>query len=241
MGFVRLSRVLWRRRLAVGVGALLAVLAAVALVARATDTPASTSALSKVLIDTPKSLAAAAQAPGAGTIYPRARLLGALVANQDAVAAIARRAGLAPGELAISGPGAAAPPRVITPLAEQAVEVAKPLAPYLLAVEVSPGQPILSIDAYAPTPAAAVALGHAAVATLPAIAAGAPGGGDSVAIEPLGRPLVITTPARGHAAKAVAMAVVFFGLWCLGCVVFDRMRLAAGRRRAWHELRGALE
>ncbi len=84
-------------------------------------------------------------------------------------------------------------------------------------------------------------LGQAAVAALPAIAAGAQGGGDSVAIEPLGRPLLTTTAARGHILKPLAMALVFLGFWCLSCVVLDRVLTGARQRRRWHELEEALE
>jgi hypothetical protein len=241
MGFVRLARVLWRRRVTVLVGALLAIAVAIVGIHRGGGTAATTSSLSQVLIDTPKSLITDARAPGATTIYPRAQLVAALVADEDAKVAIARRAGLRPSELAISGPGAAAPPRVITPLSEQAIEVAKPIQPYLVTVEVDPAQPIVSINAHASDRAAAVRLGRAAVQTLPAVAAAAPGGGSSVAIEPMGPPLVVTTPARGHTTKAVAAALALFLFWCIGCVVLDRALTGASRRRKWHDLEGALE
>jgi len=230
MGLVGLLRVLWRRRIAVAVGALLAVAVAVAGIQRGAA-PARTSSLSKVLIDTPKSLVADAQAQGAGTIHTRAQLMGRLIADDNAKAAIARKAGLRPDQLAILGSGTAAPPDVVTPLAEQALTVAKPIQPYLVAVEVEPSLSIVTIDANAPNREQAVRLDLAAVATLSSVARRAPGGGSSVAVERLGKPLIVTKAAGGGGMKAVGGALAFLGLWCLGCVLFDRALRRRGSER----------
>jgi hypothetical protein len=232
MGLVGLLRVLWRRRIAVSVGALLAIGAAALAIQRGDAATTTTSSLTKVLIDTPESLVADAHARGGATIYTRARLLGGLIADDDAKAAIARRAGLRPFELAIAGPGAAAPPDVITPLAEQAIAVARPSGPYLVSVEVAPSLPIISIDANAPDREQAVKLGRAAVDTLPSVARGAPGGGGSVSIERLGRPLISTKAAGGGKAKAVGAALALFLFWCLGCALFDGLARRRDPRRA---------
>lgn len=227
MGLVGLLRVLWRRRIVVGVGVVLAIAAAVGGIQRGANAVPTSSSLTKVLIDTPSSLVADARARGAATIYTRARLVGGLVADDAARAAIARRAGLKPSELAIAGPGAAAPPNAITPLAAQAIAVAKPIAPYIVSVEVAPSLPIVSITASAPDRSAAARLGRAAVDTLSSVARDAPGGGASVAIEQLGRPLIVTKAVVSGKAKPVAAALMLFLLWCLACVIFDSV---AGRR-----------
>ncbi len=109
MGLAALPQVLWRRRIAVAVGALLAIAVTVAGIHRGAGAPPTASSLTLVLIDTPKSLVADAKARGADTIYTRAQLLAGLIADDDAKAVIARRAGLQPSQLAIAGPGAAAP------------------------------------------------------------------------------------------------------------------------------------
>lgn len=227
MGFVALLRVLWRRRVLVAIGALIAI-ALGALALRQQPPPPSSSSHTEVFIDTPQSLVASARAPGSRTIYPRARLVAALLADDEAKAEIAHRAGLEPSELAVAGPGAAAEPLAITPLAEQAVEVAKPLAPYLVSVEVTPGLPIVSVDAHAPTRDAAVALGEAAVAVLPEVAHASPGGGNSVSVHRLGR-AVVTTTAPGAGKTKLVAAFLFFCVWCLACIAFDR--IARARRR----------
>ena len=54
MGLVGLLRVLWRRRIVVGVGAVLAIAAAVVGIQRGADATPTSSSLTKVLIDTPK-------------------------------------------------------------------------------------------------------------------------------------------------------------------------------------------
>jgi hypothetical protein len=233
-------RVLWRRRIVVVVGALLAIAAAVVGIQRGAAAPTASS-LTKVLIDTPKSLVADAQARGAGTIYTRARLVGGLIADGDAKAAVARRVRLQPSELAIMGPGAAAPPDVLTPLAEQAITVAKVTQPYIVSVEVAPNLPIISIDAKAPDRDQAVKLDRAAVDTLSSVARVAPGGGSSVAIEQLGRPLITTKAPGGGKAKAVGGALALFILWCLGCVVLDRVVRRRNLGRAeWPDADGIL-
>lgn len=228
MGLVGLLHVLWRRRIAVAVGVLVAIAVAVLGIQRGAGAVPTVSSSTKVLIDTPKSLVADAQARGATTIYTRTRLVGGLMADDDAKAAVARRAGLEPSEFAIAGPGAAAPPDVVTPLADQAITVAKPTQPFLVSVEVTPSLPIVSIYASAPDRDQAVKLGRAAVDTLASVARGAPGGGSSVAIEQLGKPLIATKAAGSGKAKAVAGALAVLVLWCLGCLVFD----SASRRRS---------
>jgi hypothetical protein len=221
MGLVGLLRVLWRRRIVIAIGALLAIAAAVVGIQRGAGAAPTASSLTKVLIDTPNSLVADAQARGAGTIYIRARLLANLIVDDEAKAAVAQRAGLRPSELAIVGPGAAAPPAVITPIAEQAIMVARPTQPYLVSVEVAPDLPIISIDANAPDRDQAVKLGGAAVDTLSSVAQGAPGVGGSVAIEQLGRPLITIKAAPSGKTKAVGGALALFVFWCLACVLFD--------------------
>jgi hypothetical protein len=238
MGFVALLRVLWRRRIAVFVG--LAVAIAVGVVGiKMKGSPTSTSSSTgRVLINTPRSLVATAKAPGAPTIYSRSRVIADLMATESAAAEVARRAGLDPAEIVVLGPGAAAPPQVITAIAEQAAEVVRPTAPYVVSVEVTPGLPILSITATGADLDTAVALGEAAVATLPAVARAAPGDGASVKVETLGEPNIATKVSGGR--KMIAAAALFlFGAWCLVVVAFDRPLRRRRRRRAQLRLHAA--
>jgi hypothetical protein len=235
MGFVALLRVLWKRRLTVIVGLVAAIAIGVVGIKMKGPPTATTSATSKVLIDTPSSLVATAKAPGALTIYSRARVVADLMATEAADAEIAERAGLEPSELAVLGPGAAAPPLVITAVAEQASEVVRPVAPYLVSIEVTPGQPILSITAIGADEATAIALGKAAVETLPTVAREAPGGGDSVNVETLGAQTIGIKTSGGR--KTIALgAFVFFVFWCIAVVAIDR---PLRRRRSRIRLRAA--
>jgi hypothetical protein len=235
MGFVALLRVLWKRRLTVFVGLVAAIAIGVVGIKMKGPPTATTSATSKVLIDTPSSLVATAKAPGALTIYSRARVVADLMATEAAEAEIAERAGLEPGELAVLGPGAAAPPLVITAVAEQASEVVRPVAPYLVSVEVTPGQPILSITAIGADETTAIALGKAAVETLPTVAREAPGGGDSVNVETLGAQTIGIKTSGGR--KTIALgAFVLFVFWCIAVVAIDR---PLRRRRSRIRLRAA--
>lgn len=232
VGLVGLLHVLWRRRIAVAIGVLLTV-GVVALALGRGSGAASATSMNRVLIDTPSSLVADARARGATTIYTRARLIANLIATDEARTSIAARAGVDRAELAVAAPGSGAPPEVITPLAEQAIEVARPRAPYLVSVEVAPELPILSIAASAPTRAEAEKLGEATIAALPGIARAAPGGGSAVAIEPQGEPEVTLQPAPQGRAKLLIGAVLLLLAWCIGCVLFDgaarRRRLRRGR------------
>jgi hypothetical protein len=238
MGFVALLRVLWRRRIAVLVGLFVAIAVGVVGIKMKGAPTATTSSASRVLIDTPRSLVATAKAPGAPTIYQRARVIADLMASESAEAEVARRAGLATDEVAVLGPGAAAPPPVITSIAEQAAEVVRPTAPYLVSVEVTPGLPILTITATGADLDTAVALGEAAVDTLPAVATAAPGGGDSVKVETLGEPNIATKVSGGR--KMIAAAALFlFGVWCLVIVALDRPLRRRRRRRAQIHIRPA--
>jgi hypothetical protein len=242
VGLAGLLRALWRQRIAVGAGALLAILVAIAGMQRAAGGATAVSSSIKVLIDTPNSLVVDAKARGSMTIDSRAQLLGSLMAEDRAKLAIARGAGLRPSELAVVESGAAASPNVVTPLAEQAVAATMPASPYLVSIEIDPNLPILSIAAVAPTRDRAGRLGRVAFNALPSVARRAPGGDSGMRIERLGRPLVAVEAAEGGRVKAVGGALVFFILWCLGCVLLDGvLRRRAPRRVEWSEPRGMVD
>ena len=226
MGFVALLHVLWRRRIAVLVGLVAAVAIGVVGIKMKGPPTATTSVSSKVLIDTPQSLVVSAKAPGAPTIYQRARVIADLMPTESAEAEIARRAQLGVAdEVAVLGPGVAAPPLVISGIAEQAAEVVRPIAPYLVSVEVTPGLPILTITAVGADRDTAVARA-------------APGGGDSVKVETLGAPTVAIKTSGGR--KTIAAAALFlFGAWCLAVVALDRPLRRRRRRRAQLRLHAA--
>ena len=124
---------------------------------------------------------------------------------------------------------------MITAVAEQASEVVRPVAPYLVSVEITPGQPILSITAIGTDETTVIALGKAAVETLPTVAREAPGGGDSVRVETVGAQTIAIKTSGGRKTIALA-ALVFFAFWCIAVIALDR---PLRRRRSRLRLRAA--
>jgi len=232
MESVGILRALWRRRLLVSLGALLALAMAVFAVYRVSPaslslqarTASSGYALERVLIDTPTSLAADADAKGADSIANRAALLGALLASDEARATMADKLGLRPSQIAVIG-AADALPQVPTPLATKAIEVAKPHEPYSVVVDADPSLPILSIYAAAPDARKAEGLADQAIAALhPLAAATLPAAGD-VKIERLGRVEAGTKTVSPSKAKALAVGLMVFLIWCIAIIVLDSLLL----------------
>ncbi len=234
MEFVGISRVLWRRRLAVGCGALVALAIAVFGVYRISLLPpglhgrstASGFAVERVLVNTPKSLLAEARPHGTASIVTKAGLLGGALTSGGVQRSIATAAGLAPAELVVTD-AAQAIPQVPTDLALQALKVSKPLAPYMVAVSQDPDLPVLSISASAPTAAAAARLAAAATGALAAASEQVLAIGGGVKMEPVGKPVVGTKVLTTGKAKPVAVAIFALLAWCVAIALFD----AVGRPR----------
>jgi hypothetical protein len=226
MESIGILRVLWGRRVAVAVGACLALAAGVLTGFQVSPAPpaiharGSTSgvALARVLVDTPRSLVADARAPGAGTVYARSILLGALMARDPVRSAVARKAGVRPEELGMIGPTTVAP-LVATPLADEAVEATQPHLPYLVTVTADSQLPILSIATTAPTPGQAAQVSDAAIAALSSVARNSPIGEGAVRIVPLAKPEVATRSAPSALPRAAIATLGVFGLFCLAILV----------------------
>lgn len=238
MESVGILRALWRRRALVALGALLAILVGVSALYRISlsSMPQKRETLSafsveRLLVDTPNSLVADAQAPGAASIVIRAILLGDLLSSPEARATIAREAGLSPAEIDVIGPSTTVP-EVATPLAEKAIEVTRPGRPYIVTVGQESNLPILSVRATAPSPEEAAKLTRATTATLDALGGEGQATGGDVAIEPIAKAqtgAIATSPGK---TKAVGLAMVVFFLWCVAIVVFDRFLRRARRSSA---------
>jgi hypothetical protein len=186
---------------------------------RATDSGAASV---EVLIDTRRPLLAAARSLGDDTIATRAALLSGLLARDDVRTQVAREAGVSPSGLAVDNPSFA--PSVSTPLSQAASEVARPVAPDLLEVGLDdPRIPIVSITAETRRPGDAEPLVNAATTALGELARGIPGDGPAVRVERLGPVSTESVAGDSGALKALIVAVVLFGLWCVGVVVLDRI------------------
>jgi len=242
MESVGILRVLWRRRVLVALGLLLASAVGILALCRVSLAPPGLerravpagSATQRVLVDTPRSLLADARPEGVTSIVTRATVLGNLLASDEARVAMARQTGLRAEEIDVTGPGAEAA-AVPTPLAEAAIETARPRQPYAITVsQPDPTLPILNVYVSAPDPAEARELAGAASAALPSAVGRGPVGGQSLRVEPVGRVQVASRMVGPGTAKAAIAAVVLFVFWCVLVLLVDAIQARStgpGRRR----------
>lgn len=227
MELVPIVRLLWRRRLALAAGLLVA--AALAFVGGRTSAPSSGVASTRVSLDTPKSMLVDTTPAGGTTLAWRAALLAHLVAGDAERRAVAARLGVPVGQLAVVDPELAVP-GVPSSIPKSVSEALVTPAPYVLSAALpNGGLPIISIEAYAPTRRAAVRLAGAAASFL--VSRSTPSDRPGV------QPFVVERAAPIHArtlagdtrrVKLVAIFVLVVGLWtaavALGPAVLQRLR-----------------
>jgi hypothetical protein len=239
MELIAIMRLLWRRRILVGIGLLAA--AGVGLMtsngslpvpgtSKDAPPPARTASV-RVLVDTDRSQLVAPAPPEADTVAARAVLLADVLAGDEARAAVARGAGLKPEQLAVIGP-AATVPTLSTKLAERTATVVEAAPePFAVTVNADGELPIVSIDARAPDAARAKRLASAAAKAL----AGLTRPGDPTVrlgfvSQPLSKPVLAPVESRpGPAMIALAACLATFGLLC-GCIVLASGLMPAPRR-----------
>ena len=219
MELLAVLHVLWRRRLLVALGALAAIAIGV-LVTR--GEPSRTGiATTRVILDTPDSLIVRADPPGAETLEWRSVLLVDLMATPAAVEQVAREVGVPADQVAVVIPALTVPERPL-PLAERALETAATRSePYQLSVHTDSADPIISIDASAPTRAGAARLAGAAIRALRSLATASPPSPEvqELQIEQV-RPIashVKVTPTRRIPGPAIAF--LLFAAWCSALAV----------------------
>lgn len=241
MESVGILRVLWRRRALAALGFLLALAAGVLGLYRVSLAPpelqsrtaVSSSATQRLLVDTSNSLVADARPKGVDSILTRMLLVGNLIASDRARATLGREASLRPAEIGTIGPAAQAP-GVPTPLAEGAIEVARPKEPYVVAVKVEdPSLPILSVFVTTPDPRSAKELAGAATIALAAAARRSPFAGDAARVERVGKPTIGSRASGFGKAKAIAVVLVLFIVWCAAIVILDSLLRHAPLPSAW--------
>jgi hypothetical protein len=228
MELVLALKVLWRRKLVLAVGLLLAI----GLIAKGSTQPRTHSALAwtRVALDTQPSQLIDPDPIGADSLPWRADLLTGLLSTEESKTAIARKLGAPVDELVVLEPRLATP-EVGTPLPVHAVKAAATVAaPYVLIVQADGTLPLVSIAAAAPDRAHAAKLAQAAAATLEAASSLHPTrivqGYVVEQVSPVRTKDIAGADGR---VKAVGMALVLLAFWC-ACVA-----LAAGlprRRRA---------
>jgi len=240
MELVTILRVLWDRRIALGVGALAAIAVAVLGGAGVSLGPLGaiagqqvTAVVSgSVVVDTSDSEIVHVKPKAAETLAMRATLWADLLASEAAVERIARDARIAPDQLAVLGPSTRLEPAVATPLLTRASAAALAVRePNVLRVYSNQELPIVALEASAPDAQRARLLMDAAVEALRSQAAPArTDASPPFVVEPLAAPR--TTEILGGSRRrifALAGGVAVFGLWCGAIVVLAG--IARGRRR----------
>jgi hypothetical protein len=149
MEVLGLLGVLWRRRLALAVGAIAAVAAAVAV---GTAPPSSYGVgWARIVLDTPESQVVDTKPSGADTLPWRASLLIHLMSSDQERRDLSRRVGIRPEELAVIDTGLSAPEATASlPSAASKLAAVDP-APYVLTMYRSTDQlPMITIEGAAP-------------------------------------------------------------------------------------------
>jgi hypothetical protein len=237
MDLLIVAQLLVRRRIALALGAVLAV-AIGALVSgilpglRQTAKPTTSGAVASVLVDTPRSLTGSAEARGADTIIARTASLADMLTDDQARADVARTAGVPVSQVAMFGPSDGPPP-VVDELAERAtVASATTAAKYTILLSSGGATSILHISVGAPEPRVAARLAAATVAELQQRTAAPRIKGTGVKVEPLGATRMLELGGGGgsHRRLAVIAVVMFCAFWCASVVI------VSGLVRLWRSL-----
>lgn len=242
MDAVTLLRLLWRQRLLMAVGLVVALVVGIILTYKVSPglPPAFESrqyqvgiASAGVLVDSPSSqtidLSGGQSKADVASLSARARLLANLIATSPLKDQIARRARIPVDTMIAAAPtsdGIATKP---SPLAtgETKVRATDPEA-HVLTVYVNEALPIITADAQAPTPAIAARISSAAVAELSlylqsVAAADRVPDARQLVVKPLG-PAKSATVQRGPRRLLSIMASLFvFGLWAGGIVLVSSL------------------
>jgi hypothetical protein len=225
---IAVFRLLWRRRLLVLLGAVLA--AGAAYVLGASPTPPRGVASRQVLLDTSRSQLAADAPFGADTLAWRATLAAQMLATDDNRRSIAAAAGVPPKSLDVTDFGVVYP-TIPASLPRAAVKDAFSSAkPFVLDLHANDTVPIISITATAPDRASAVRLTEAAVTALEAYTSATPNsevlGLDVKTVTPIDS---VAIPGAQSRKRMAAVFVAVFGLWIAGLTLVPAL-LGALRR-----------
>jgi hypothetical protein len=173
MEFALILRELSRRRAALGIGVVIALIAAILSVYRLTSTglaPRSlqySSASTQVFVDTPSSVLGDLQ-PSFEPLQARATVYANFMASPTFLALVGEKSGIPGGQIYAAGPVDPSVPRVVEePTAvERNVEITGESTPYRLNFNDDPNLPTIGIYAQAPNTRQAVALANASAAAL---------------------------------------------------------------------------
>jgi hypothetical protein len=231
MELMMLLRLLWQRRILVGVGAVVSVAVAIAMGHGAT--PASGLAKTGVVIDTTASQLVTDAPANAATLPWRATVLGMLLGIPGERAQMAREIGIPVDQLAVVDTELVAP-TIPASLPRAAAEAAAGTTePYVLTVHTDDALPIVWVEAAGPAPAAAARLAGAAVHALQAGAS--PRNTpelQGLSIHPVGATHLRAIPGGPGHKKLLALAVIVFALWIMALTAGPLLRGMARTIRA---------
>jgi len=237
MGFALVLRELSKRRLLLGIGVLVAAVAAVFSIYHFDDGKLKarslqySSASTQLIVDSPSSVLGNLS-QSFESLSARAAVYANFMASPAVLNLIGPHAGLSGDQIYAAGPVSASQPRVVQePTAlKRNVEIAGETNPYRLSFENQVGQPTVNIDSQAPTTAQAVALANGAVVGLQGYVTGAE---DANGVPPRSRVTIRQLgPANGGVVnggikKSLAL-IVFVGvfvLWCALILLATRFRV----------------
>jgi hypothetical protein len=174
MEVLPLVRRLWRRRLLLAAGAVVALALALALALGTSSPKSSAMAWTAVALDTPTSALVVSAPNGADTLPWRASLLAHLMTTDAAQRQLAARLGVRPDLVTVIDASLAVP-LIAASLPQEASKAAATSAPYVLTLkQPDTSLPVVSIQAAAPDRTGATRLAKGAVSVLESQAS--PGG-----------------------------------------------------------------
>jgi hypothetical protein len=231
MELVALLRVLWRHRLAVAVGGVVALAIGLALTRGAVSRIGVASV--RIVLDTPQSQLLNANPVGMATLEWRADLLADAGASDDVRGRVAGAMGIPAQSLVITAPSRLIPTIPVSLPAHALDAAAASPVRYQLAIQAASGLPIVGIDARAPTRAEAARLATEAVRALQARAKEDRPTNDTqdFSVEPVGAVNGREIVDKPRKVMAAAGVVVVFGLWCTAVTFVAGVARARGRRR----------
>jgi hypothetical protein len=234
MELVALLRMLWRFRIAVAVGGIVAI--ALGFMATKGATSRFGVASMRVVLDTPHSQTVDVAPVGASTLEWRADLSADLMATEPTRSRIAQAVGIAKEQLVVSTPSMSVP-IVPMPLPQAALDAAAAVPePYQVSIGAASPLPIVAIDTRAPSREMAARLATVAAEALKTTFAGeaAPDTQQFVVddVGPVQAREIVNPPRK---MTAVIVVFVFFAFWCT-CITllagFARPRRGSPHRQA---------
>jgi hypothetical protein len=222
MELVAVLRALWRFRLLVVVGCLVA--GGLGYMATKGATTYQGVATTRVMLDTPTSQTLEANSLYGPSLEWRSALVGDLMSTDATRKRVAREMGIAADQLVIQAPYMAVPP-VAAQLPRHALEVGTAVSePYELAIQGVALLPIVTIGARAPTRAKAAKLAARGAEAVKAKASEptVPGGQFVVQqISPIRTREIVNGPRK---AIAATVTVLVFTLWCAAITLMSGLR-----------------